>query len=184
MHKWKWSIGLSITSLVLAIGMSALGAREYEVDHRLHPEYFYHGNSYYSPAGQWMNYCLNAPPYVFTNLLVDFVMRHHLLPSSWFDHYCFYFVHYEYYLVVFLFWWWVGWKIEVKLASRDSWGLWTTLESLLGIAFSAVLLFYGVTGLANRNLIQAIVVSMVVWGIFLLWYFVLYLWRKPERIDA
>jgi len=35
MHKWKWSLGLSITSLVLAIGMSAFGAREYEVDHRL-----------------------------------------------------------------------------------------------------------------------------------------------------
>jgi hypothetical protein len=61
MKKWKRSIGLSSTSLALAIGMSATGAHQYEIDHRLHLEYFSYGNIITAPQAHWMSYCLNAP---------------------------------------------------------------------------------------------------------------------------
>ncbi len=181
MKTWKWRVVLAVANLVLAVGMSALGAREWAVDHRLHPEYFYHGNLYYVPTAQWLSYCLNVPSFAVVNLTGNFAMRHHLLPSGWFGTYCFYFVHYEYYLALFLFWWWVGWKIDMNLASRERRKLWiVVVEALFGIVVSMALLFQGVAGLRSWVVIHAIAYSMVTWGAVLLLYFVVCLWRIPS----
>lgn len=42
----------------------------------------------------------------------------------------------EYQFMVFLFWWWVGWKIDLKTASRDCSRNWTFAEIILGLACS------------------------------------------------
>jgi len=158
--------------------MSALGVREWAADRRLHPEYFYHGNLYYSPTAQWLSYCLNAPSFTVVNLAGNFAMRYHLLPSSWFDTYCFYFVHYEYYFTLSLFWWWVGWKIDMGPASCERHASWTAVvETLLGIVLAITLLSQGLSGLRTWAVTHAIAASMVVWGVGLLLFFLGCVWR-------
>jgi len=44
----------------------------------------------------------------------------------------------EYQLLVFLFWWWVGWKIDMKTQSPDCSRKWTIVEIILGLACSLV----------------------------------------------
>jgi hypothetical protein len=181
MKTWKWRIVLAVANLFLAVGMSAVGARQWATDRNLHPEYFYHGNLYYIPTAQWLSYCLNVPSFAAVNLAGNFTMSYHLLPSGWFGTYCFYFVHYEYYLALFLFWWWVGWKIDMKLTPHEYRTLWiVVVEALLGTVVSIALLFQGVVALRSWATIHAIAYSMVVWGAVLLLYFVGCLWRIPS----
>jgi hypothetical protein len=177
MKRWKWRFVLSIVNLIVALGMSALGAREWAADLIVHPQYFYHGNLYYSPIAQWLSYCLNAPSFYVVNLFGSFAMRYHLLPPGWFGIYCFYFVRYEYFLALFLFWWWVGWSVDMGLASHERGTSWTALvEALCGIVLSIALLSQGISDLRNSAVIYAIAVSRVVWGLCLLCYFVRLLW--------
>jgi hypothetical protein len=171
MKTWKWRIGLSVVNLLLAIGMSALGAGQWEADGRLHPEYFYHGNLYYCPTAQWLSYCLNAPSLAVVNVIGDFTIRYHLLPQSLLGAYLFYFVRPEFYVAIFLFWAWAGWHVDVGLPSRDCHTRWATaLEVLIGILLSITLLYQGIPGLLRQGVMHAIPASMVLWGIVLLLY--------------
>ncbi len=171
--RWKWTLILSFGNLLLAVGMSTVGLREYERFHVTHPGAFYHGNIYYEPAPQLLSYCLNAPPFAVSNVFLNFVMIHHILPQSWLDVHCFYFVRYEFYVGLFLFWWWVGWQVDMKLASRNSGRAWRIVESSLGIVLALLLLADGSIGAWNDHAIQAIAWAMVAWGAILLYYFLL-----------
>lgn len=180
MEKWKWRLVLSIANLSLALGMSALGAQEWAADLIVHPQYFYHGNLYYSPTAQWLSYCLNAPSLYVTNLFGTFAMRYHLLPPSWFETYCFYFVHYEYYLALFLFWWWIGREFDLPLDPRRRNPSFTVAEAVLGILLSIGLLFQGLAGYRRGDVIHAIAASMVGWGAGLMYYCFFLLWRTKR----
>jgi len=184
MERWKWRLVLSIGNLILALGMSALGAREWAADLIAHPQYFYHGNLYYSPTAQWLSYCLNAPSFYVVNLFGSFAMRHHLLPPGWFGAYCFYFVHYEYYLALFLLWWWIGWEIDMSLDSLRRHTPFTVPGAVFGIVLSIGLLFQGIASLRSPEVIHAIAASMVVWGIGLMCCFAFLLWRTKRGWTA
>jgi hypothetical protein len=173
MRRWKWRIVLAAVNLLLAIGMSAVGMREYAADHQLHPGYFYHGNRYYVPTAQWISYCLNAPAHLVANMFDDFAMRYHLMPSRWFGVWCFYFVHYEFYAAVFLFWWWMGWKVDAKMVSQNCSASWGIAESLVGLCVAVLLLFYGSVYVWRTDTIRSVAGATVVWGGVLMWYFLL-----------
>jgi hypothetical protein len=179
MRRWKWRIALSAGNLLLAIGMSAIGLREWAIDSAHHV-----GGIGYEPTAQWLSYCINAPPFAFTNLLLNFAMGHHLLPSGWWDVHCFHFVRYEYYVALFLLWWWIGWKIDMKLAARESGRSWTIAESSIGLVLSLMLLFVGSMDVGNDYGIHAVAWSMVGWGTVLMYYFLVYLWPMRLRRTA
>jgi hypothetical protein len=62
--------------------MSAMGAHQYEIDHRLHLEYFYHGNIY--TAHSTVHDLLPERSFVCLHefALAISVLRHHRVPSS------------------------------------------------------------------------------------------------------
>ena len=165
MKTYKWRIVLSIGNVLLAVGMSAVGVHQYTVDHRLHPEAFYHGNLYYVPAAQWWNYCLNAPSQAVVGLA-----HYYVLPSGWSGFWVFYFVPYEYYVAVFLLWWWIGWRIDTRASFSRIKVAWGIVELLACLALSAPLIFYGNDGLQRGYAIPGVARSEIAWGLGLLAY--------------
>ncbi len=172
MSKWKWRIALSVGSLALAVGMSAVGAKQANDDRRLHPGYFYHGNLAYSPTAQWLSYRVNAPAFAITNLLRNFALAHGLVPTRWLDAHCFYFVPGEYYFLLFLLWLWIGWKFDMRLSGKSQSVISATVESLIGGIVALVLLYEAGAGLQNSFAIRGVAISMGIWGALLLLYFV------------
>ncbi len=51
-----------------------------------------------------------------------------------------FYLFWEYNLILFLFWWWVSWKIDLRNASRDCGRAWTIAEFIFGLTLSLVLL--------------------------------------------
>ena len=103
---FRWRICLPVLNLLLAVGMSALGWRQYDqIRHRFQG----HGRMFYVPPAQLVSYSLNAPPFVLSNLLHhSFLGWRSLWEREWF-----YGVSTDFYVLLPLFWFWVGWQFDV-----------------------------------------------------------------------
>jgi len=89
MKHYKWRIVLPLVNLVAAIGLSALGPSEYEAFRQAHP----HSDATvpYIPTAQLISYCVNAPPFVLSNLLGNvrawrMFWQERWLGGYWFQH--------------------------------------------------------------------------------------------------
>jgi hypothetical protein len=168
MNSFRWRVILAVSNLALALGMSLLGLREYESFRVTHVGAFYHGHSAYLPPTQLASYCLNAPPFLATNVLSSLYAGSSVASDRWW----FYYVSREFYLYVFLFWWWVGWQVDLISGQKKS--LVSTLIGavmFLGLCCAGGWILWS-TKFPNEWVPggRAIPVSMLVWGFALLIY--------------
>jgi hypothetical protein len=86
----------------------------------------------------------------------------------------------EYGITVFLFWWWVGSKIDAFAGGRHS-KLRKAIklaERIVALLLSSVLLYGSITGLSGKSMVaRSVLVSMTLWGLGLLYYFAI----RPYR---
>ncbi len=179
MKRYRWSIILAISNCLLAACLFILGQREFRSLARV-PGAFYEGSAGYVPTAQKVSYCLNAPSLVASAPLRNWLMGHTTVNGLRVNYGDF-----EYGAAVFLFWWWVGTRIEAFRANR---GLQRKPNSrfvasigyVLGLLLSLVLLYGGVTGLLGKNTVGSpVLISMILWGLGLLYYLAARL-REPS----
>ena len=81
----------------------------------------------------------------------------------------------EYGVAVFLFWWWVGSRLDMLRADQRSRQprskLIVLAERLFGLLVSLVLLYGGVTGLLGKiTMGSPLLIAMILWGLGILYY--------------
>jgi hypothetical protein len=152
MKTWTWRIVLSAANALLGFALS--------------PQSF-HGAVAFSPGLYFLVSGLDLVPRDFTNMVGTYQINHHLLWGYWVR-----FLFWEYLLTVFLFWWWIGWKIDLKIARRSSGPIWTWAEFVLGVGLSLMLLF---EPRAERVNVPGLM--SIFWGVVLVCYSLLQLFR-------
>jgi hypothetical protein len=152
MKTWTWRIVLSAANALLGFALS--------------PQSF-HGAFAFSPGLYFLVSGLDLVPRDFTNMVGTYQINHHLLWGYWVR-----FLFWEYLLTVFLFWWWIGWKIDLKIARRSSGPIWTWAEFVLGVGLSLMLLF---EPRAERVNVPGLM--SIFWGVVLVCYSLLQLFR-------
>jgi hypothetical protein len=160
MTNWKWRIALSVANLLLALGMSPG---------------FYHGHLARSPNLYFAVHCLDLVPRVVVNLPDRYAMNHGFLPIA--GRRGMFYLFWEYNLILFLFWWWVGWKIDLRNTTRDCGRAWTIAEFVFGLTLSLVLLLQSGNQPPRGPYPQAVEWVRMGWGVVLLCYSLLCLRR-------
>jgi hypothetical protein len=165
MRRFRWRWVLSFSNVVLAVILWQIGFQEEQSVHDLHPGMFYDGNASHVLPALAVSYSLNAPSLVLSTFFNNLLTRWFGWDERWF--------HYgmvEYYLTAFVFWWWVGSKLDKKQGLGRRARFMAVAVSLLGAFCAIVLMYYGVT--VSRNVYGPLVpISMVLWGLGLLVYF-------------
>lgn len=146
-NTWKWRIVLSVADTLLSLGLS--------------PQ-FYHGLLSRSFLVYYLVHALNLVPSAFAEVTHIYTSYHVILralgPGT-------FYVFWESQLINFLFWWWVGWKIDLKIAARDCGPGWSWAEAILGFALTLMVLL---TFHAGENVVlQA---ARIGWTLALLCY--------------
>lgn len=181
MKSYKWRIVLSLVNLVAAIGLSALGPREYEAFRRAHA----HSDAIapYIPTAQLISYCVNAPSFVLSNLLGNVRAWRMFWKERWLGAYWFQNVSVTYYVFLLLFWWLVGWRLDVQSRPKERKGLAAVLGWLVS-ALAAVALLYVSVGLLRTDIPAQVAggavipIAMLIWGLALFCYFSVLLFRS------
>jgi len=119
MKTWKWRIALPIANVLLAIGMSP---------------WFYNGLLANSPNLYFAVQCLDVVPTVVSDRSATFQISHQML--YWTRGYWVRSLFWEHQVMVFLFWCWVGWKIDLASASLDCGRVCTIVEGVVGFVLS------------------------------------------------
>jgi len=173
-RKLTWRIILSTANLLGAMIQSVLGLREYDAFRRqlVHSDAIFP----YIPPAQLISYCINAPSFVFTNLLGNLPVWRAFWAGKGLAGYWFHHVSITFYLALFLFWWWVGWRVDVKPRLRNRSALAGVLGYGFGASLSLALTYVGIdilraTGFASDSGGRPIAISIVLWGVGLLCYF-------------
>jgi hypothetical protein len=123
MKTWKWRVVLSVADTLLSLGLS--------------PQ-FYHGLLAHSFTFYFLVRGLNLVPSTFTEVTGIYLIYHVILGGL--GPWAFY-LFWNSQFMNFLFWWWVGWKIDLKVASQDCGLGWTLAEAILGLTLSLMVLF-------------------------------------------
>ena len=179
MRRFRWRTILVVTNLVLAIGMSAIGLQEYRRDHHSHPEYFYHGTLYYVPPMQMASYCLNMPAFV-ASTAFHISLRYLHITSEIFDAYLFFYVNYDFYLFVVLFWWVVTGRLlnrRPQMPRSPNWPI-RIISHLLGALISLGIAYAGFFYRKGDIVAKPMPLSALIWGLALFTYFVVMLLRS------
>ncbi len=145
MKRWTSRIVLSAANALLGFALS--------------PQCF-HGAFAFSPGLYFLVSGLDLVPRDFANMVGTYQINHHLLWGYWVR-----FLFWEYLLMVFLFWWWIGWKIDLKIARRSSGPIWTWAEFVLGVGLSLMLLFE-----PRAERVNVPDLMSIVWGVVLVCY--------------
>jgi hypothetical protein len=116
---WKWRIILSAAIVLLSIGLSP---------------WFFNGLLAHSFNLFFVVMALTLVPRAIQGATYQYQLPH----LYWTHGYWLRFMFWEYQLIVLLFWWWIGWKIDTKTESRDCSRNWTIVEIILGLACSLV----------------------------------------------
>lgn len=124
MKNRKWRLILSVADTLLSLGLS--------------PQ-FYHGLLAGSVTVLYLVRCLNLVPAAFVEV-TGIWRTYHVVLGGRDSGFLFYFFWNSQFLN-FLFWWWVGWKIDLRVASRDCGRVWTLAEAVAGFALSLVVFF-------------------------------------------
>jgi hypothetical protein len=160
MKTWTWRIVLSVTNVALSVGMSPR---------------FYHCLLAHSADLFFAVRCLETVPYVVTNMIETFQLTHNQVlwaRGNWVSH-----LFWEYQLTAFLFWWWVGWKIDLEISSDVASPRSMLLDSVLGLALALLLFFEPQGGPA-----QGFGWASIPWGIALLCFSLLQLRRGITKL--
>jgi hypothetical protein len=143
--RYRWSIMLSVSNFLFAALLFDLGLHEFKSLTRS-PGMFYEGTVGYIPVAQQISYCWNIPSLVITAPLRTRLTGSIYLYDSWITY-----GDIEYGIAVFLFWWFVGLKLDSVRGSRLS--RWPSHIRLLGYAlgfmFSLLLVYAGISGFAG-----------------------------------
>ena len=171
----KWRIVLATANVALAVSMCWVGLRQYESDHRMHPEYFYHGNLYYLPTAQIAIYSLNAPAYTLSTAFQDFGLRHLQRGGILFTASAFNYVYVGFFVAVASLWWWIGSRLDIRTPRS---GKSTTIKRfsklvafILCGALSFTMAYHGYIFRHGTVIPWPIPISQMVWGIGLCTYF-------------
>ncbi len=159
MKTLKWRVALAVVNTVAALVLTALALREYTTFEEAHPGAFYHGNANYVTLSEKISYSWNAPSFV-TAMWIHHVHRSWL---GWSDDW-FHFGSLEYYICVFVFWWFVGWSLDNRSEVTTGMRQRASFVAILGIAFSLFLLFQVINGIHSRFTDNhAILISTAIW---------------------
>ncbi len=159
MKTWTWRIVLSAANALLVFALS--------------PQSF-HGAFAFSPGLYFLVNGLDLVPRDLANMVGTYQINHHLLWGYWVR-----FLFWEYLLTVFLFWWWIGSKIDLKIARRSSGPIWTWAEFVLGVGLSLMLLFE-----ARAEHVNVPDLMSIVWGVVLVCYSLLQLFRGVAMLRS
>jgi hypothetical protein len=186
MTTFKWRISLSLLNLAAAIGFSVLGMSEYNAFRESHFGVFHEGSATYIPTAQLVSYFINAPSFVFSNLLGNARMWRSLWGDKWLGGYVFHNVNVSFYVTLLMFWWWIGWIVDFRGRHNRS-----TLASLGWVItglLSLALAFGGIDILRTSEFPsgnvpggRAIPISMLVWGFGLSAYCAALIARSRSR---
>jgi len=185
MKAFKWRLFLVVFNLGLALVLSTVGLREYESDHKSHPEYFYHGNLYYIPPAQIVMYCINTPAYTASAGFAEFGIRNLRSDNGLFTAYLFFYVYWGLLVATAAFWWWVGWQLDTRADRRYSPKapakiVKTTVYTL--VALVSLVMAHGGYVLRRSDLVaRPIATAKIAWGIGLFLYFVTMIWRQTRQ---
>ena len=167
MKTWRWRVVLSVANLLWQIGQTS-EVHVWLLSHSVSAEH----------AIYWATYCLDVVPTTAMNLLPNFAMTHHLLWLIPGGH-----LYFEYCLALFLFWWWVGWKIDTRAASRDCGLAGTIADFVLAVTLSLILFLQNGT-VRHSPYPSAIWWAMIVWSVLLLCFSLLRLWRLSTLLGS
>jgi len=120
--------------------------------------------------------CLEMLPYIVADTTQRFQLTHHQFlwaTGNWVSYFF-----WEYELMVFLFWWWAGWKIDLEISSDVARPRSMLLDSVLGLAL-ALLLFFEPAGHA-----QGFGLASIAWGIAFLCFALLQLRRGIAKLRS
>jgi hypothetical protein len=186
--QFRWRIFLSLFNVLLAAGLFAAGLAETKQSNYPHAN----PNPGYIPRAQIASYCMNIPPFVLRNLVTNFIVRKwpsaSALWDKWFESYR-YHEGADYYFLVFLFWWWIGWRLDIKEIPRRSGGWVPIVGFSLGVILSLTILYVAWASLADTARLRfagglIIPVATLVWGLGLFCYFATALLRKERKQEV
>src|ERR1700744_804835 len=112
--KFRWRVILSLANLVGAVVLSLFGAHEYEQFRRLNQTSFHEGNTYYVPPAHLVTYCIDAPAFVLSNVISNQSVWRHFWQEKGLAAHVFHAGSVSFYVSLTLFWWLVGWRIDVN----------------------------------------------------------------------
>lgn len=164
MKRYRWSIILSVSNLLLATLLFLLGQQEFKSLARS-PGAFYEGSVGYTPTAQKVSYCFNVPALVISAPIRHWLMGHIMMGGFWVTY-----GDIEYLVTVFLFWWWLGLTIRNNHRPEPRTAI-KAVERVIALLLSLTLLYASITGLFGRSMVpHSILVSMALWGLGLLCY--------------
>jgi hypothetical protein len=156
---------LSFGNLTLAIALFSFGLSEYQAARKANPNASLI-EGVYIPTGHVVSYCLNAPSFVISNAIRNALMGHALPGTS---------IHYgyiEYYVTIFIFWWCLGWQLDLRSGRDTRPQIPSLVVNLLGVLLALAFLGIGLSATWYKILpVQAISISLFIWGCALIWYF-------------
>jgi hypothetical protein len=147
-----WRIVLPILMVLLFLGLSPR---------------FFGGIFGHSLGLYFIVHYLNAVPLSVSNPIAQFQISHQML--YWTRGYWPRYIFWQFQLLVVLFWLWVGWKIDLKLASREPAPAVSIVEIVAGIALSLFLLLHRPYAHIYRP-DDNFPVAVIFWGVLLLGY--------------
>lgn len=177
MKMLKWRLFLSASSLVVAAILFKVGLAQERTMHEHHPDYFYEGSYSYTPPALIISYSLNAPSLVLSQFVHNLLTRRLNWTERWFPY-----GKIEYYIIVFAFWWFVGWRIDAKGSLRNGPSLLRVLAYLLGGGFALLLVYGGIVLPKEEYGTRVVPIAMVLWGLALLSYLGRELAHRPKRL--
>ena len=174
MKQGKWQVEFAVINLVLAVIMCWIGQKQYERDHRMHPEYFYHGNLYYIPPAQIAIYSVDAPAYSASVAVQDLGIRHLPQLGAVFTSHVVFYVYPGFFVAGVALWWWIGAKLErpsgrLSKPSRRHPAKMLTL--CLGVLLSLAMAYRGYLFRRGTEIPRPIPFSQMAWGLMLAPYF-------------
>jgi hypothetical protein len=151
MKRWAWRIVLPIPLAILSIGQAPL----------MFGGLLSHGLGLFFVVS-----CLDMIPFSVFNTIAPYQISHHWFP--WWARALFWEIH----ALVFLFWFWVGWKIDLRLASRDTGPAVEVVEAVVGLGLSLMLFLQRpIPPVAGYAVVYRVVV--MVWAVALLAFVIL-----------
>ncbi len=162
MKRLRWCLVLSIANLAMALGLQGLSRSEYLNFRKARPDAALYEITY-MPLGQVISYSLNAPSFVVSNAIHPLP----LAPATTLDY-----GYGHFYLAAFVFWWFLGWKLDRRPSeSGGTGGTVSVAGNLLGALLSVAFLCIGVAGSVKHLISLPVTIAVAAWGLGLTFYF-------------
>lgn len=167
---------IPLSNLVIAVAQSALGLHVAKLI--LKQATRYDNVILFIPTPQVISDCINAPSFILSNLIGNTTAWRNLWDDRWLGTHVFHQVPVLFYVLLSLFWCWVGWRFDKRLVVKNQPRALQVCASAIGAALSIGLLCIGLKlALMDSQSLQsagglAIPISVCLWGCLLSFYFV------------